>query len=228
MGIGAHVMTTVTCLFVQGEYPYTAEYVTKLYAMVARWIDRPFRFVCLTDRPWLFNPPIETIPITKLAGFAPWTKLELFNPVRRWKGRVLYLDLDTLIVSSLAPILDIQAEFAITADPPSRNSNRTIDAYSRKIVRRFNSSVMVWDGGTQTDLYTAWTPKVARDLSGDQDWTGLQKPDATTMPRAWFPRISEVVRPPWPKDAKVILVKVPKNHIVAQESSWFSPWWGAA
>lgn len=218
---------TVTCVYVKGEYPYTPEYVCRLERMVARWCDRPYRFVCLTDQPWLFAPPIETVPVQKLPGFAPWTKLELFNPARQWAGRVLYLDLDTLIVAPISPILDAPAAFAITADPPAVGQ-RKMDSYGRQIVRRFNSSVMVWDGGTQTDLYTNWRPAVAQRLSGDQDWIGEQRRYAMALPRAWFPRISEAVRPPWPEDAKVILVKVPKNHIVAQEQPWFEPLWGAA
>ncbi len=218
---------TVACLYVRGEYPYTVEYVTRLYAMVERWIDRPFRFVCLTDQPWLFTAPIESVPVKKLAGFAPWTKLELFNPVRQWPGRVLYLDLDSLIVAPLAPILDFPAPFAITADPP-RFGQKSLDSFGRRIIRRFNSSVMVWDGGTHTDLYTEWRPAITQRLSGDQDHIGEHLPNAAKMPRSWFPRISEAVRPPWPEDAKVILCKVPKNAILAQENPWFAPLWGAA
>src|SRR5688572_26028777 len=108
---------TVTCVYVRGEYPYTVEYVSRLRSMVARWIDRPFRFACLTDQPEAMPADVEPIPVAKLHGFAPWTKLELFNPVRQWSGRVLYLDLDTLIVAPLAPIVDAPAWFAITDDP---------------------------------------------------------------------------------------------------------------
>lgn len=227
MAEGVDLMMTVACVFVCGEYPYTPEYVTRLHAMVTRWIDRPFRFVCLTDQPWLFAPPIETIPVKKLSGFAPWTKLELFNSARQWSGRVLYLDLDSLIVAPLAPIIDAPAAFAITADPP-RPGQKPRDSFGRQIVRRFNSSVMVWDGGTQTHLYTDWSPKVATRLSGDQDYIGEQLPEAARMPRAWFPRISEAVCPPWPAEAKIVLMKVPKNHVAAQEWPWFAPLWGAA
>ena len=217
---------TVTCVFVEGEYAYTVEYVTRLRDMVIRWIDRPFRFVCLTDQPWLFSD-VATIAVPKLPGFAPWTKLELFNPRRQWSGRMLYLDLDSLIVAPLAPILDVPVPFAITADP-AKPGQRDRDAYGRTIVRRFNSSVMVWDGGTHTELYTDWTPGVTYRLSGDQDYIGEQLPTAHAMPREWFPRLSEAVKPPWPTDAKVILVKVPKNHIAAKEVPGFADWWGTA
>lgn len=217
-------MLTVACVFVRGEYPYTAEYVERLYAMVHRWIDRPFRFVCLTDQPELFRAPIETIPIVKLPGFAPWTKLELFNQTRAWSGRLLYLDLDVVIVDALAPILDRPASFVITADPDGR---RGVDSFKRRIVRRFNSSVMAWDGGTHTALYADWTPAVADRLSGDQDWIGEQLTEADALPRSWFPRISEC-HDGIPAAAKVVLCKVPKNHLAVQRWPALASLWGAA
>ena len=127
-------------------------------------------------------------------------------------------------VAPLAELLDVAAPFAITEDRVGRTGR---DAFGRRIVRRFNSSVMVWDGGTQTDLFTNWTPAAAHELSGDQDWIGQQRPSAVTWPRAWFPRLSEV-RPPWPTEAKVVLCKVPKNHVAAERWPWFAPLWGAA
>lgn len=225
-------MTTVACLFVRGEYPYTPEYVTRLYAMVKRHLSRPFRFVCLTDHPWLFTAPVMPIEVTRLAGFAYWTKLELFNPTRDWSGRMLYLDLDTLIVADLDPIVDAPADFAITADPWTPRS-KPRDKHGREIIRRFNSSVMVWEGGTQTHLYEDWRPSIAKQLSGDQDWIGLNDPEAYALPREWFPRLSECVSDKtgfvgWPGAAKVVLSKVPKNHIAAEQWPWFEQVWRAA
>lgn len=219
-------MTTVACVFVRGEYPYTVEYVTKLYAMVRRWLDRPFRFVCLTDRPDLMPEHIEPIFVEVPAGCsAPWAKLELFNPARNWIGRVLYLDLDTLIVSQLAELIDTPEPFVITGDPFGRTGK---DAFGRQIVRKFNSSVMAWDGGTQTDLYTDWTPKVADRLSGDQDYLAEKRPDAATWPRFWFPRLSELYGEAPTMPARVVLSKVPKNHLAVKQYPWFDALWGAA
>lgn len=218
---------TVACLFVRGEYPYTVDYVRRLKAMVATWIDRPFRFACLTDQPEAMPAGVDPIQVTRLAGFAYWTKLELFNPARNWPGRVLYLDLDTLIVGPLAPIVDYPVVFALTADPP-RPGHKTRDSFGRAIVRKFNSSVMAWDGGTQKHLFAAWTPAVADRLSGDQDWCAERCPMAAGMPRAWFPRLSEVRQPPFAPDVKVILSKHPKNHVAAEQHPWFEPLWGDA
>lgn len=218
---------TVTCLYVRGEYPYTVEYVTRLRDMVARWLPRPHRFVCLTDQPWAFSD-VETIAVAKLPGFAPWTKLELFNPIRQWVGRMLYLDLDTLVVAPLDELVDTPQPFVITEDPASAHKPRRFDSFGRAIVRRFNSSVMAWDGGTQTDLYADWTPAVAARLSGDQDWIGERRPDAATWPRHWFPRLSELHGQPPAPPARVVLAKVPKNHIAVEQWPWFAPLWGAA
>lgn len=220
---------TVCCLFVRGEYPYTVEYVTRLRAMAERWIDRPFRFVCLTDQPEAMPPGVEPITIEKLPGFAYWSKLELFNPARRWTGRMLYLDLDSLLVSHLDRIIDVDAPFALIEDGPGvGRKSRARDGFDRLIVRRFNSSVMVWDGGTYTHLYTTWTPAVAERLSGDQDWIGERAPEAKPLPAAWFPRISQIGPPPWPYVVKVILAKHPKNHEAVQRFPWVAPLWGAA
>jgi hypothetical protein len=237
-------MLTVACVFVSGPYPYTAEYVVRLERMVRRYLARPFVFTCLVDRETaplvlketmrlpLFTPHLVVIP--SLAGAVPdnavgyWNKLRLFDPALALEGRILYLDLDTLIVAPLDPIVDYPAEFVLTEDALVRErAHIDRDRYGRKLVRRFNSSVMGFTGGAHPELFTRWTPAEAERLSGDQDWIGEQAPEAQGMPYAWFPRISRV-QPPWPADAKVILCKKPKNHEAVERWPWFEPLWGAA
>lgn len=216
-------MITVACVLVKGHVPFTIEYVTNLRAMVRRHLKRPHRFVCLTDRPeWL--PHIETIRIASprpLKGW--WSKLELFAAQRAFVGRVLYLDLDTLIVSSLDPIVDFPAPFALIPDAGSFRPPRGLE-----VVKRFNSSAMVWDAGVNCSLFDAWTPKVAERLHGDQDFIGEQMPGAATMPLEWFPRLSELHgQPPGPL-ARVVLAKKPKNDVAADLYPWFNTAWRAA
>ena len=226
-------MTSVCCLFVRGEYPYTPEYVWRLFRGVGRWLaGQAWRFVVLTDQPKAEDfHNYDVVEVRRLPGFAFWTKLELFNPARQWRGRVVYFDLDTLIVGCPSPIINAPADFAITADPERRTVPKVRDAHGRRIVRRFNSSVMAWDGGTHTELYTDWTPAVAERLSGDQDWIAERLPEAHAMPRSWFPRLSESVgdeRLNIGPEAKVVLCKVPKNHIAADQWPWFADLWRAA
>lgn len=226
---------TVCCVWVKGAYPYTAEYVVRLERMVRRFLPRPFRFVCLTDQPKalpksmhveVVETPGDPIP---LPTRGIWTKLELFNPFREWNRhghRVLFLDLDVLAVASLDPIVDFPAQFALTEDElVDERAHDTTDRYGRKIVRKFNSSVMVWDGGTQNELFTRWSPKDALIYSTDQDFVAAWAPRAVGLPLNWFPRISRV-QPPWKPDVKVVLVKKPKCHIWAEKEPWFEREWG--
>lgn len=207
------------CVWVKGHVPFTVQYATKLEAMTRRFLSRPFEFVCLTDRPRQVPAHIRTIQITLTPGCKGWwAKLEVFK-AERFQGRVLYLDLDTLIVDALDPVVDYPAPFALIPHAGTFDGGG-----GRAVVKRFNSSVMVWDAETQSHLHTTWTPLEAQRLWGDQDWIGEQCPDAAAMPAAWFPRISEV-QPPWPVGAKVVLMKVPKNHVAAKRWPWMQEAW---
>lgn len=209
---------TVACVLVKGHVPFTAEYVVRLKSMCARSLGE-HRFVCLTDREL---PGIETIRIQAPDGiYAWWSKLELFNPAHGFTGRMLYLDLDVLVVGDLRPAADYPASFALVPDGAPGFMPRD----GRKCVHRFNSSVMTWNAGERNHLYTEWTPKVARRLWGDQDWIGEQAPSGSAMPIEWFPRLSEAKRPPWPEAAKVILCKKPKNAAASCRWKWFDEAW---
>jgi hypothetical protein len=233
---------TVACVFVKGPYPYTAEYVVRLERMARRYLNRPFVFTVLVDRETLpdvlgqtlrvssFNPYVVTIDsldgIVPRNGVGYWNKLRLFDPTLGLQGRVLFLDLDTLIVAPLDPIVDYPASLALTEDAlVVERAHLDRDQYARRLVRRFNSSVMVWDAGTHADLWTKWSPSVTEEFSTDQDWIGLMAGDAQGMPLDWFPRISRA-QPPWQDEAKVVLVKKPKNADACERWPWFELMWG--
>lgn len=85
---------TVACL--KWGSKYSVDYVNILHSMVRRHLSVPHRFVCLTEDPTGID--CETLPI---APNLPtwWGKLTLFgHPV---PGRILYLDLDTVIVAGI-------------------------------------------------------------------------------------------------------------------------------
>lgn len=222
-------MLTVACVCVTGPYPYTPEYVIRLERMVRRFLQRPFRFVCFTDRPEAFS--VETIRIpahlprcSRAIGY--WNKLQLFNPAHGLSGRVLFLDLDVLVVGDLAPIADYPADVALAADElalerPVRDRN----AVGLTILRKFNASAMAFWPASASVLWTDWTPEVTKRLQSDQDWYAERLPEAAAMPVSWFPRLSRV-QPPWPSESKVVLVKKPKNHHAAAQWPWFNEAWG--
>jgi len=235
-------VTTVVCVLVRGHVKaFRPEYVIKLANMVKPWMDRPYRFVCLTDYPKMAVRSMDLIQIPSPgkvsrhfhwnypAGdkvFAWWSKLELFNPKHGFTGRMLYLDLDTLVVGSLAPILDYPADFALIPDEGLFRGK-----FGLRVVKRLNSSVMVWDAGCDkaTRVWQKYDPgKTPAVLWGDQDHIGEQIPDAATMPREWFPRISALTElrhePPKPP-VKVVLSKWPKNAIAAEWYPWVQRLW---
>lgn len=216
-------MLTVACVWVQGNVPYSVDYVLRVRAMVSRHLPQPHRFVCLTDQPQALPSDIwyERIARPARGVFGWWSKLELFRP-GRFDGRVLYLDLDSLVVNSLEPVADFRSPFALIPDAGTFKPKT-----GHCVIKRFNSSVMVWDAGVCDDLFTEWTPAVTATLWGDQDWIGLRRPDADMMPMSWFPRLSGVQNGPVPPDARVVLAKKPKPSAAAEMWPWVRDVWGA-
>lgn len=216
-------MLTVACVLVKGNVPYTPDYVARLAGMVRRSLGRkPHRIVCLTDQPEAMPAGVDAIKITLPPGlFGWWAKLELFNPAHNWRGRILYLDLDVLVVGDLALIGDYPAWFALVPDAGNfqpRNGLRVVKAY--------NSSVMTWTAGAGDDIWSAWSPAVAEIFWGDQDWIGAVKPRLAKMPLEWFPRLSQIEWPFIPPETKVVLCKKPKNAIAARDLRGFNELWG--
>lgn len=225
-------MLTVACVFVQGHVGFTLEYVLRLRLMVSKKLRQPHRFVCFTDQPDLIRRTepqgleIEVIRVSPLPDiFAWWSKLEMFNSEHGLTGRVIYLDLDVLVVDDLDPIADYPAPFALIPHAGDWKGKG-----KRGVVRKFNSSVMAFDVSDELHrLFDLFTPDVTNRLWGDQDWIGERMPRADTMPLAWFPRLSQIdvmaSRLQIPKNAKVVLCKKPKNHIAVRQYPWFERAW---
>lgn len=213
---------TVACVFAKGHVPFTAEYVVRLKSMAARTLPE-HRFVCLTDRATELPEDIDTvlIPSVPRGVYGWWSKVHVFNPKLGLTGRVLYLDLDVLLVGDMLPIVNFEAPFALVPDgaPDFKPSN------GLRVVKRFNSSVMIFNAGSHADIFQTFKPSVPKQLWGDQDWIGTLHPHATAMPAGWFPRLSAVKAPPWPPEAKVILCKKPKNAEAAIKLGWFNEAW---
>jgi len=92
---------TVACVLRSGG-EYKPEHVYKLlYSIEAHWPKAHLRMVVLTDME--LETKWEVIPLAyKWPGW--WSKLELFSPDLDFLGDILYFDLDTTVVGSLAEI----------------------------------------------------------------------------------------------------------------------------
>lgn len=137
-------MIAVACVLRSGGR-YDATWVAKLQRGVARHLDRPHRFVCLSDVP----VPCDRIRL--ISGWPGWwSKVELFRP-GLFPGPVLYIDLDCLIVGPLSDLT--RARFTMTRDflkPDALNSGvmawtrdyshlwRRMCANSGRIIRRYD------------------------------------------------------------------------------------------
>ena len=118
-------MQPVNVLCIKWGHKYGPEYVNKLHSMVQRHLQRPHRFVCLTDDAMGIDAGIEVKAIPQV-GFTdfdtrqPWTfahgwlKLTSFaNPLYDLSGRTLFLDLDIVIVDDIDVFFDAPGEFCV-------------------------------------------------------------------------------------------------------------------
>jgi hypothetical protein len=93
---------------------YSADYVNILYAAVQRYLHRPFRFVCITDRPWGLSQGVEAVemlPNPQMPASWPWPNVFLkllitADGVAGLSGPTLFLDLDVAITGELDCFFD--------------------------------------------------------------------------------------------------------------------------
>lgn len=143
--------------------------------MVKTHLNQPHRFTCVNDSPY--------------PGW--WAKVSLFEP-GRFKGRVLYLDLDVTVIGNLDDLANYPYPFAGIQD------------YGRPLV--MNSSVMVWDAGYADRVFTEFSKSVMLRLPGDQEWIS-EKVNVTFFPKRWCPSYKKDIlkQRRIPDDARIIV-----------------------
>ena len=143
---------------------YGPEYVERLRNMVARNITGPYKFYCLTDDP----TPIEGVELVVIKNQKYkkqwWHKVHLFDKSHGFEGRMLYFDLDVVIINSLTRLYDNCGDrfYGI------RDFNRKFNPKWNIL----NSSVMSWMPGHHNHIFDNFMrdKKQAQKLHGDQDW----------------------------------------------------------
>lgn len=132
-------MYNIICVKYGDTYNY--DHVNKLYKMVKRNLSLPFSFYCLTENPNGINPDIIISPINEeyqLESY--WWKFCIFQPeIYQQNVITLYLDLDTLIFTSLDRLL-------LEADP-NKLSIPFIGVADdgQKWLNGVNSSIMIFN-----------------------------------------------------------------------------------
>ena len=98
----------ITVATVRAGNKYSADYVMKLKRAVERHLTVPHKFVCLTDDP--DSVDCNTLPIPlNLPGW--WGKLALFSDLI--SERILFFDLDTILVGNIDEFASYQGDLAI-------------------------------------------------------------------------------------------------------------------
>lgn len=147
-------------------YIYDERHVHALREMVARHLSVEHEFVCVSDRP---IDGIQTIRLD-YTNYIPGTrfaKLMLYRDTGPLAGkRVLYLDLDTVIVDSIDPIVDRPEDLVLWRNPNFGVPGRA----------RYNTSIILHTCGTRPELWDDFdrntTPRMLRRKWGgtDQAW----------------------------------------------------------
>ena len=205
-------MLTVVCVK-QGTL-YGPEYVNILAAMVRRHLTLPHVFVCFTDDPQ--GVECKTRPIRDgLEGW--WGKLALF--AEEFEGRVLFFDLDTVILGSLDDIASYNGPFAALRD-----------FYFPK---RLQSSVMAWTPSDMTRaIWISWDrsgrPRVN---GGDQTWIAHAIPIIDRwqemLPMRFVSYKADCFFGPPPRDAKVICFHGEPRPHQCLKRKWVAEAWRA-
>lgn len=151
------------------------ETVRVLRNMIRRHYSHPHRFVCVTDTPGDIDADIETMPLWKEFGDIPsphgpknpscYRRLKMFSPEAgaMFGPRFVSMDLDTVIVSDLSPLVDRTEEFICWGD-----TNRTT---------HYNGSFMLMTAGSRTKVWETFDPAKSPKLAmragffgSDQGW----------------------------------------------------------
>ncbi len=201
---------------------YGADYVNKLYAMVARNLDpgTEGQFFCFTDDDTGLHPNIhvEDVP-AYVSNRGWWAKLYLFAPGLFGSGdRVLYLDLDTVIVGALDTICRYE--------PPEGRLLILRDYYRADGLQ---ASAMMWRGGFGAEIWQSWNRAGRPEdfVEKDQGWIESMVPDPIIL-QEQFPGafVSYKVHcHPFPPEEAVIVDfhGEPKPHNCGR--SWVEAMW---
>lgn len=150
-------MITVVCLEYLNYLGLGRLYVETLRSMVFRHLKTPHRFVCLTDDPRR-HPLVQAEHIDLIAPERPagcWSKLQVFKP-GRFSGRVLYMDVDSVVVGPLDDLVQHKGAVHLKDWGWERNVHA--------------GGLWVWDAGEHDHVWERFTPDVPRKFPNDQEW----------------------------------------------------------
>ena len=146
---------------------FSDEYAYNLKSMVERNTTLPHRFICFSDRE--FNG-IETRKL-KPGHDGWWNKIQIFNTDFSLNKRVVFFDLDTLIVNNIDWLLEYRGNFMGIEDVGARRKDGSI--WRQKLVDRMQSAVMAFDRDNCSYIWNDFSKdprNLARRWRGDGNY----------------------------------------------------------
>lgn len=206
-------MNNVICI--KWGNKFKSDYVNRLYNMVEKNLQIPHRFVCFTDNA---DGICEGVEIRELPPFQDnkkildkgWRKLSLFNKeLSDVTGTALFLDLDIVIKSDMAPFFEEKGEFLIVKDwdfPNDIIGNSSvfrfeIGAHSDILENFYKEGDTIRDRYKNEQAFLSYEMKRKGILKyWNKDWCVSFKRNCLQP----FP-INFIKEPKDPKDAKIIV-----------------------
>ncbi|MBX3443024.1 MAG: hypothetical protein KF774_11520 [Planctomyces sp.] len=214
---------------------YGAEYVNRLYSMVARNITPPFRFVCLTDRASGIRDEVDCyacpeLPVPPPRCNRPWRKVTLWGEQLSGleRGNALFIDLDVVITGSIDPFFEYEPERSFVV----------IRNWTQPDKRIGNTSVYRFRVGSHPYLLSnliANHPEVFAKFPNSQTYISESINEMTFWPDEWC-RSFKVhcipkglkryfVEPALPEGTRIVAFPGLPNPPDAAAGRWPAPWY---
>ncbi len=213
---------------------YTADYVNRLYNMIARYTTPPFRLCCLTNEPEGINPDVEIRPCPVL-DLPPkmrnggWRKVSLWaSEVADLTGEWLFLDLDIMITGSMDDFFDYRGTCDYLVMRNYTTMNRRIG----------NTSVFRFTIGSHPEILKRLleNPQAMRDqYSNSQTFISNTIEEMQFWPEGWIRQFKVHCLHPWPlrlfmqprqfRDAKIVVCTGHPTPDELAVGKWSAPWY---
>ena len=221
---------------------FSPDYVNKLYAMVAKNLTLPFRFVCFTENAENIRSEVEIQPLPELnlPNNIPergWRKLTVFaKDFGGLSGKTLFLDLDIVIVDNINNFFTVPGDFLIAHD---KKNPKKMEG---------NSSVFRFEIGQYPQILSFFEENfkhIKNEVRHEQAYLSREMHKLHKLEfwdDGWVPSFKYRCAPNWimswfeapsiPKDAKIILfhgLPNPPEAIKGISGKWYrhiqpSPW----
>ena len=178
---------------------YGPPYINRLYAMVARNITPPFRFVCFCDNEEGIREEVECHPLPGLDFDLPKTKKGIWPKSQLWnerlvdlEGPVLFLDLDLVVTGSLDAFFEYGEPDDVILAP---NPSNPLERLGQTSVYRFPVGKLK----PILDKFAKNPKEIAETYKYEQRYVTRNAPGGVKLwPKSWVAHFRRQCRRPFP------------------------------